>query len=353
MCTLSSPSKYVLYESFMNLECSMASASHCEDSATDSDTDSDDVTSVVIDIGSYMTKAGFAGDDAPKAVIPTTTVKTSSSDNLCLLHKASNCKKPLLRNPIEKGVVQDWDGVEKLLSCCFQHELCVESTQNNVLLTGCFTDTAERMKIAEVMFEKFNVPGLYIGLQAIMALYSTGRTTGVVVDSGYERTTVMPIHERRAVLDKSNHLDFGGKQVSAYLGRLLAKEGIKLDSKYELDSIKEHHCFVNLGSKAPNESTEDCTLFDGRKVTLKDERFYALEPLFTPQIIGSDSVGLHTAVKDTISKCFPVPHPKLLYPNIVLTGGNTLFEGLDQGLKKQITEIMPQWKAEKILYPIS
>ena len=38
--------------------------------------------------------------------------------------------------------------------------------------------------MTEIMFENFNVPSLYISISAVLALYSSGRTTGIVVDSG-------------------------------------------------------------------------------------------------------------------------------------------------------------------------
>ena len=49
--------------------------------------------------------------------------------------------------------------------------------------------------MAEVMFESFNIPQLYINIQAILSLYSTGRTTGVVLDSGDGVTHIVPVYE--------------------------------------------------------------------------------------------------------------------------------------------------------------
>lgn len=58
---------------------------------------------------------------------------------------------------------------------------------------------SNREKMAEVMFEKFNVPALYVNIQAILSLYSTGRTTGIVMDSGDGVSHVVPVYEGQSV----------------------------------------------------------------------------------------------------------------------------------------------------------
>ena len=53
--------------------------------------------------------------------------------------------------------------------------------------------------MAEVMFESFSIPQLYINIQAILSLYSTGRTTGVVLDSGDGVTHIVPVYEGKTL----------------------------------------------------------------------------------------------------------------------------------------------------------
>ncbi len=43
---------------------------------------------------------------------------------------------------------------------------------------------ANREKMQQIMFEKFEVPALYVAIQAVLALYASGRTTGIVLDAG-------------------------------------------------------------------------------------------------------------------------------------------------------------------------
>ena len=54
---------------------------------------------------------------------------------------------------------------------------------------------ANREKMAEVMFESFQIPQLYVNIQAILSIYSTGRTTGIVLDSGDGVTHIVPFYE--------------------------------------------------------------------------------------------------------------------------------------------------------------
>jgi len=53
--------------------------------------------------------------------------------------------------------------------------------------------------MTEIMFETFNVPSLYVACQAVLSLYSTGRTTGLVLDSGEGVTSTVPIYEGYAL----------------------------------------------------------------------------------------------------------------------------------------------------------
>lgn len=61
------------------------------------------------------------------------------------------------------------------------------------------------------MFETFNVPSLYLAIQSVLALYSTGRTTGLVLDSGDGLTSTVPVYEGYAVPLAIERNEFAGK----------------------------------------------------------------------------------------------------------------------------------------------
>jgi len=100
-----------------------------------------------------------------------------------------------LNYPIEHDVV-NWDDMEKIWGHVFTNELRVDPFEHNVMLTEHPMNPKEnREKMAQIMFETFNVPGLYIANQAVLSLYSAGKFSGIVVDSGYDFTYFVPIFD--------------------------------------------------------------------------------------------------------------------------------------------------------------
>lgn len=85
-----------------------------------------------------------------------------------------------LNYPIQRGIVRDWDDMEKIWHHTFHNELRAAPDEHPVLLTEApFNSMANREKMTQIMFETFNVPALYVAKQAVLALHATGRTTGM------------------------------------------------------------------------------------------------------------------------------------------------------------------------------
>jgi len=149
---------------------------------------------VIIDCGSGRIKAGFADDEAPRAVFPsivgrakTHGVMVGAGQKDCYVGDEAQAKRGILhiQYPIEHGIVTNWDDMTKIWHHCLYDQLRCMPEEHPLLITEApMNPLKNREKMAEIFFEHFNVPAFYVAVQAVMALYASGRTTGVVLDAG-------------------------------------------------------------------------------------------------------------------------------------------------------------------------
>jgi actin-related protein len=334
-----------------------------------------DNPAVVIDNGSGMIKAGIGGEDAPRVNFPSVVGKPKfdriqqGEDKDFFIGSEAITKKGLLtlEYPIENGIVKNWDYMSKVWHYTYYTELKTDPEEQPVLLTEApLNPKKNREKMIQMFFEDFKVPSFYVFTQAVLALYASGRTTGLVVDSGDGVTHVVVIYDGYSIKHATQRMDLAGRALTEYLQQHLTEEGVSFKStadKEIVKSIKEKLCYVALDfnqemndfqkTKDKPESTKkaEYELPDGTKISVGDLRIRTPECLFTPSMLGMDIPGIHKQVFESVQKS-DIDLRRDLFENITLSGGTTMLEGLQERLNKELSSLVSQTVKIKIIAPV-
>ena len=312
---------------------------------------------MVIDNGTYACRAGLCGDKAPKTVLRTVVGRGTAGEELVFgdeaLQLAASKENVKVSRPINHGLVVNWDDMENVWKSLFT-SLSVSPDEYPVLLTEVpFNPKANREKMTQMMFEAFNVPAMYSSIGAVLALYATGDTTGVVLDSGEDVTFAVPVFDGYSMPQGIRKDMISGSCVNVYLEKMLSNAGhsgslAQLDALSKgaaLDRLKEKLCYVSMDAKQElkkmgSRSAAEFELPDGSKISVGPERFQCTEVLFQPSLLDHQTPGLPSLIHQSIT----ASDPKLsseLHSRIVLSGGNTMFRGYKERMLKEITSLSP------------
>jgi len=332
---------------------------------------------IVIDNGTGYTKMGFAGNSEPSYIIPTAIASNEEKDttkgmsiedlNFHIGDEALQRSKAYqIYYPVRRGEVDNWTHMEKLWQHCIFRYLRTDPEDHYFCLTEPPLNPPENREFtAEVMFETFNIPGLYIGTQAVLALAAswtskqvTEKTlTGTVIDSGDGVTHVIPVAEGYVIGSSIKSMPLAGRTVTQFVQQLLRDRNEKVPPSQSLDvakAIKERFSYVcpdlvkeyrkydtdTEGKWFKTYEDKDSVTKAPFTVDVGYERFLGPEIFFNPEIFSSDYLTpLPEAVDQCIQSC-PIDTRRGLYKNVVLSGRTTMFKDFARRLNRDLKKFV-------------
>ena len=307
--------------------------------------------SIIIDVGSGLMKVGFSGEDGPRNIfnsivgIPKMAglkVGMEQKERYVAEEAISNAEFMNFYSPIQRGEVVDWDKFETLMHYLLYNQIEVVPEDMSVLITETpLSSKKNRSKISELLFEKFNVQKCHIANSSMLGLFSYGKSSGIVLDCGYNITSTVPVYEGFPLVYASQKINLGGEDLSNKLYDIIKG---KLDKTYKTikgkllsEDIKDKLGYVSMDIKQEGEKIEQKYILpDSKELTLGNELFEVNEILFNPGE-NPELKSVTNMVVDSLNLCDD-DVKKEINESVCLIGGTTLMKNFSERLRLELSD---------------
>lgn len=222
----------------------------------------DEVGAIVLDIGSYTSRAGYAGEDTPKADIPTTVgVGLAAADAPMETDGSPSQQTPKKKyyidptfiyppkegvemvTPLRNGLIEDWDLYQHLLDHLFSRHVKTNPELHPVLMSEpVWNSKQKREKLTELMFEHYHIPAFFLCKTAVLSAFANGRSTALVIDSGAIQTSTVPVHDGYALQGAVVRTPLAGDFITAQCRKFVKELGAEVVPPYMIaskEAVKE------------------------------------------------------------------------------------------------------------------
>ena len=309
----------------------------------------DGYSTVIIDIGSGIIKSGFGGEDGPRNIfnsivgipkMPGVMVSMGQQERFVGDEAISKLEIMNFNAPIQRGQVTDWDKFETLMHYLLYEKMKVVPEEISIMITETPNSPKEnKQKLSELLFETFNVQNIHIANCSMLGLFAYGKTSGLIVDSGFNITSSVPLYEGFPLHHASIKLNYGGEDISKSLLSMLEKN---LDPSYKYlkgrllaDNIIEKFGYISMGGETEEEEYS-YTLPEGTEIKLGKQVTQCTELLFNPGE-RTDLRSIDDIVLSSLSKCDPDIKDDIK-ESICLIGGNTYLRNFEEKLKNNLSD---------------
>ncbi|XP_026767763.1 actin-like protein 6B isoform X3 [Pangasianodon hypophthalmus] len=344
----------------------------------------DEVGALVFDIGSFSTRAGYAGEDCPKADFPTSLgvhVEEAGPGEMAAEQENNGRSFYLdttalhvpraeveLISPLKNGMIEDWEGFQAIMDHVYSKHIKSEPGLHPVLMSEApWNSRAKREKLTELMFEHYNIPAFFLCKTAVLTAFANGRATGLVLDSGATHTTAIPVHDGYVLQQGIVKSPLAGDFITMQCREMFQEMNIDIIPPYTIASkevIQDFQASVLQVSDSPYDEqvaaqmpTLHYEMPSGYNADYGAERLRIPEGLFDPSNVkglsGNTMLGVGHVVTTSIGMCDidirPVRslHSFLqtglcgLYGSVIVTGGNTLLQGFTERLNRELSQKAP------------
>jgi len=319
----------------------------------------DQIEPFIIDNGSGTIKAGYANKEnqsGPPIEFPSIIARPrhkglgqiGAKQAAIFVGNEADKKRGLCKvsYPIEQGYIKSVD--DTYLMWCealrgVPGGMSQIKSRGLVLTEPPLNSNINRETMVEVALEKLQSKAVSLQVQGVLSLYSYGQVTGTIVEIGDGVTHTIPIFDGFCMPHAVNRVDNAGRDLTTYLQKLLMEEGVNLSSSAEFQivrDLKEKYCFVASKAGASESKPQKHVLPDGTTITINEQQTRVPEVLFNPELVGKDQPGVHKMVADTVAKV-DVDLRNDLYKNIFLSGGSSMFKGIDKRMLNEVQAIIP------------
>uniref|UniRef100_A0A5F8GQC9 Actin like 6B n=1 Tax=Monodelphis domestica TaxID=13616 RepID=A0A5F8GQC9_MONDO len=362
----------------------------------------DEVGALVFDIGSFSVRAGYAGEDCPKADFPTTVGLLTLEEGGGLELDGEKEKKGKtfhidtnalhvprdgaeVMSPLKNGMIEDWECFRAILDHTYSKHVKSEPNLHPVLMSEAPWNTrAKREKLTELMFEQYNIPAFFLCKTAVLTAFANGRSTGLVLDSGATHTTAIPVHDGYVLQQGIVKSPLAGDFISMQCRELFQEMAIDIIPPYMIaakepvregappnwkkkeklpqvskswhnymcnEVIQDFQASVLQVSDSPYDEqvaaqmpTVHYEMPNGYNTDYGAERLRIPEGLFDPSNVkglsGNTMLGVGHVVTTSIGMCDIDIRPGL-YGSVIVTGGNTLLQGFTDRLNRELSQKTP------------
>uniref|UniRef100_A0A671M6R8 Actin-like protein 6B n=1 Tax=Sinocyclocheilus anshuiensis TaxID=1608454 RepID=A0A671M6R8_9TELE len=348
-----------------------------------------EVGALVFDIGSFSTRAGYAGEDCPKADFPTTIGVNTEEEGPADMgaEQESNSGRSYyidttalhvpragveLISPLKNGMIEDWNAFQAIIDHIYSKHIKSEPSLHPVLMSEApWNSRAKREKLTELIFEHYNIPAFFLCKTAVLTAFANGRATGLVLDSGATHTTAIPVHDGYVLQQGIVKSPLAGDFISMQCRELFQEMNIDTVPPYMIASklrrsgprrtnslptcethvIQDFQASVLQVSDSPYDEqvaaqmpTVHYEMPSGYSTDYGAERLRIPEGLFDPSNVkglsGNTMLGVGHVVTTSIGMCDIDIRPGL-YGSVIVTGGNTLLQGFTERLNRELSQKAP------------